>query len=467
MRCEWRALRADRAFWLTLGVFALLIGFGVWNGARWTRAQQSVAPRLAEQVEEKRRSTQEFFEKVAADPRGQFIPYHAGIMAFQLWPPMHLPPAPLGTTAFGQSDLHANVVEVRTRFDWALIPEPLDNPVGLLTGRFDLAFVIVYGLPLLILALCYNLLSGEREGGTLALALSQPVSLPVLMAAKIIVRALLVFAVTVGAALLFLLVFGISLTAPGVLPRLLLWGLVVLCYGAFWFALAAWVGGRGWSSVANAGVLAGIWVALVVIVPALVGAVMETLAPTPPRLALSQAVHRANDKARERSEALLAAFYAAHPEQKPDKADLKDFWTQRYAMDAQVERELEPLLAQVENAATQRQRLASALNLLSPALLTQGALNDIAGSGDARQRAFAAQVDAFRAKWRALFLPRVYRQVGLPPERWNEVPRWTFREETAGQVAWHVLPVCAALVLVTGILAVWSMLLLRRYPVLD
>lgn len=466
MRCEWRVLRADRVLWLTLLVFALFIGLGVWNGARWASVQRSVAPRLTEQMEEKRRSTREFFEKVAADPRGQFIPYHAGITAFQLWPVMHLPPAPLAATAFGQSDLNANVIEVRTRFDWALIPEPLDNPAGLLTGRFDLAFVMIYCLPLLILALCYNLLSGEREGGTLALALSQPVSLPLLLAAKIMVRVLLVFAVTLGAALLFLLLCGTSVTAPGVWPRLLLWSLVVLLYGGFWFALAAWVGGRGWSSVANAGALVGVWVALVVVVPALVGAATETLSPAPPRLALSQAVHRANDNARARSEALLVDYYAAHPEQKPDEVDLKDFWTQRYAMDAGIERKLEPLLAQVENAATQRHRLAGTLNLLSPALLAQGALNDVAGSGDARQRAFTEQVDAFRVQWRALFLPRVFRQVGLPLEQWDVMPRWKFREETVGQVGAHVLPACVALGLVTAILAVGSLFSLRRYLIL-
>jgi len=467
MRCEWRALRADRAFWLALGLFALLIGFGVLNGARWTAVQQGIAPQLAQQAEEKRQENLEFFKKVAADPRGQFIPYHSGIMAFQLWPSLHLPPAPLATSAFGQSDLHANVVEARTRFDWALATEPLDNPMGLLTGRFDLAFVIVYGLPLLILALCYNLLSGEREGGTLALALSQPVGLPVLMAAKIGVRALLVFAVTVGAALLFLLLCGVSPATPGVVPRLFLWAMVVLFYGGFWFVLAAWVGARGWNSVANAGALAGAWVALVVVVPSLTGAAIETFSPAPPRLALSQAVHGANDKAKDRGEALLVAFYAAHPDQKPDKPDLKDFWTQRYAMDAQIEREMEPLLARVENATERRHRLASTLNMLSPALLAQSALNDVAGSGDARHRAFTAQVDGFRAEWRAFFLPRIYRQVGVPLAQWDEMPRWTFREETVGQVAWRVLPVCAVLALVAGVLAVWSQFSLRRYPVLD
>ncbi len=465
MRCEWRALRADRAVWLALGFFALLIGLGVWNGARWTRAQESVAPILAQQWEENRRVNIEFNKKVAADPLKRSILYHSGILAFQLWPAMHLPPAPLGASAIGQSDLNAQVVEARTRFDWARAPEPLDNPVGLLTGRFDLAFVIVYGLPLLILALCYNVLSGEREGGTLALALSQPVSLPVLTAAKILVRALLVFAVTGGAMFLFLLLNGGNPMAPGVAGRLFLWSLVVLFYGAFWFALAVWVNGRGWSSVANAGALAGVWVALVVVVPALVGAATETLLPAPPRLALAQAVQRADDEAKARGEVLLTAHYAAHPEQKPDKPDLNDYWTKRYAMDAHMERDLGPLLAQVENAATRRRRLASGLNLLSPALLAQGALGDVAGNGDARHRAFARQVDAFRAEWRAFFLPRVFRQTGLPLTQWDTVPRFAFQEESRLALASRLLLPCVALLGLSLLLTALSLPRLRRYPV--
>jgi ABC-2 type transport system permease protein len=71
----------------------------------------------------------------------------------------------------------------------------------LLSGRFDLAFVILYLYPLLILSLGYNLVSGEKEAGTLALTLSQPVALRTLVAGKVAMRFAFVLALAVALSL--------------------------------------------------------------------------------------------------------------------------------------------------------------------------------------------------------------------------------------------------------------------------
>jgi ABC-2 type transport system permease protein len=47
-------------------------------------------------------------------------------------------------------------------------------------------------MPLLILALSYNFLSGEREAGTLQMLLSQPISLRSVVSGKIALRFLVV-----------------------------------------------------------------------------------------------------------------------------------------------------------------------------------------------------------------------------------------------------------------------------------
>lgn len=45
----------------------------------------------------------------------------------------------------------------------------LANPVKQLPGHLDLAFVVIYLLPLLCVGLCYNALAREKEVGTYAL----------------------------------------------------------------------------------------------------------------------------------------------------------------------------------------------------------------------------------------------------------------------------------------------------------
>jgi ABC-2 type transport system permease protein len=81
----------------------------------------------------------------------------------------------------------------------------IENPSHLLSGHFDLAFVIVYLFPLLIFALSYNLLSAEREIGTLRLLMSQPLALRTLVPGKVLVRAGALLALAVVAPVLVLL----------------------------------------------------------------------------------------------------------------------------------------------------------------------------------------------------------------------------------------------------------------------
>ena len=50
---EWRALRADATIWVIGGVFAVAIGYGVWNGVRWVAFQRAA---LAEAAAGKRPS---------------------------------------------------------------------------------------------------------------------------------------------------------------------------------------------------------------------------------------------------------------------------------------------------------------------------------------------------------------------------------------------------------------------------
>jgi len=124
-----------------------------------------------------------------------------------------------------------------------------------LAGRFDLAFVLVFLLPLLILVLSYNVLSQEKERGTLQITLAQsPLSIGKLVFGKIVARLTLVLALTIGLSIPGLFVSGATLNSH-TLPRLLLWILATMLYTFFWFALAIAVNAFGRSSATNAVIL--------------------------------------------------------------------------------------------------------------------------------------------------------------------------------------------------------------------
>jgi ABC-2 type transport system permease protein len=101
---------------------------------------------------------------------------------------LHHPTAWAGL-ALGQRDVNPYYLKLRLLgLQGQLYASENVNPAKALSGNFDLAFVLVYLFPLLIIALGFNLLSSEREQGILPLLLAQPVSATQLVGAKLAFR---------------------------------------------------------------------------------------------------------------------------------------------------------------------------------------------------------------------------------------------------------------------------------------
>ena len=193
VRHEWRLLATEGSLWLVVGIFALAIGYGTFNGARWVRFQHAAIDETSREQHERFQRQQAAIVQISAgelkvspfaDPRN---PQTAGSRLGARYAVM--PPAPLAALSIGQSDLLPWYFKVTSDAkENVTAGAELENPHRLLIGRFDLAFVLIYLYPLLILAMTYNVLSGEKEQGTLALTLSQPVSLRRLLAGKLMLR---------------------------------------------------------------------------------------------------------------------------------------------------------------------------------------------------------------------------------------------------------------------------------------
>jgi ABC-2 type transport system permease protein len=470
-RHEWRALAADRTSWLVAVLFTLVAGYALINGASWVRFQERTLAAVAADDAERLGSVTEQIGRIEAgaeeapspfrDPRrpaavgGNLGRQHAT-----------LPPGPLTALAVGQSDIHPYYVPVSTRGRAAAISnDELENPVHLLAGRFDLAFVLVFLFPLLILALSYNLLSQEREGGTLAMLLSQPIGLRRVVGGKVLARFALVVGLAVLLTLAGALAVGVELGGGGA-ARLGLWVGVVVLYGAFWFGLAAAVNALGRGSAANAVALASLWLLLVVLVPALLNTAAATLYPVPSRVEMIGATREAARQASEEGSALLARYYEDHPELLPEgEVNLADFAALGWAVQRSVDQQIVPVRAHFEGQLARQQALIERFRYLSPAILAQGAFNDLAGTGDARNRHFVSQVDGFHAEWLAFFGPRILRQQMLGSDDLAALPTWSFREEPTGLVAARAGVAAGGLGLLALLIAAATTVLLRRFPV--
>lgn len=470
LRHEWRTLSADATVWLVGGVFAAAIGYGVWNGVSWTAFQQrALAAAQAEETERYARLEQQLADlrqpgaKVSpfADPRN---PTAFGSRVGPRY--AALPPAPLAPLSIGQSDLLPYYFKVSTDARENIVSATeIENPARLLAGRFDLTFVVIYLYPLLILALCYNMLSAEKEQGTLAMALSQPVALRTLAAGKVVLRAAVVIGLVVALSAVAMLVTGVDLAAGGAAARLALWVAAVTVYGLFWFALATFVAAWGWTSTTNATILATAWLVLVVMAPSLFNLVVTSLYPVPSRVELVQATREASDEANKAGAQALARYYDDHPELAtgdPDQA-MNDFNIVRVAVNDDVERRVRPLVSRYESQVAAQQATIDRLQFLSPAILMQNALNDVSGTGTARHRHFMAQVDAFHRDWRGHFVPLIFAKRTV--DSLAAVPRFEFREEDTASVAARVLAGLGGLVLPAVALAITGLRRMRNFPI--
>ncbi|MFT5435353.1 MAG: ABC-2 type transport system permease protein, partial [Myxococcota bacterium] len=300
LKLEWRILRRDKAALGVLAIFAAFLIVAAVAGGRY-------ASTMADGLDKGDSQQADRFDSLRTELAGQKTgPLGAKDARDPAWMGQEgagrlatLPPAPLAPVAVGQRDLHPQAVRVTT--DSHLTSEretetPMSGPTRLMTGAFDPAFLFVVLFPLVIIALSYELLSGERERGTLAMLLSQPVTQGSLVLGKAGARAIALCGVTLVFALAGLLIAGADLTAPGALLQAALYALILVAWAIFWFAAAVAVNAFGSTSARNALLLVGLWLIIVVVAPGLIHVGVDAVYPAPSRIEL---MHEAREAARD------------------------------------------------------------------------------------------------------------------------------------------------------------------------
>jgi len=451
---ELRQLRSDRMAFACVGLFFCLLLYALANGTFHQERQQQTLAATANEESERFAKLKAQLLRIESgqgsaagflDPRsGTAIGNTSGARYIAL------PPAPLGTLSVGLGDLHPYFYKLSLRSkSFTLNNEELENPLNLLSGPFDLAFGIVILFPLFLIALNYNLLSAEREQGTLALILSQPVDLRALVLGKLLVRGGALLVVAIGVTLAGGLTYGLG---EAVSSRLLAWTGIIFLYGLFWLGLCVWVNAWGRSSATNAIALSALWLGFCLIIPSALNIAASALYPIPSRVEMIQALRTAGKEAQEQGSRLLSRYLEDHPEFAPapapgTQAAAPDFGSITYAVQIEVDKRTEPVLARFEKAIERQQGLVDQLRYLSPAVLAQGALNEFSGTGLARYRGFQHQAERFHRNWQEYFFPKIFQKVKLTSGEIESLPRFQYREETLSDVFARSAPLTVVLLL--------------------
>lgn len=446
MRCEWRQLRTDLGWWTALALLLACVFYALHNGR--VRLDERARSILAEQRDETERLAT-LTKLLGQIERGEVKPPDAPyrdpgnaiyVGRRQAATVAYLPDAPLAVTAVGLADLYPHSFQVSAGSkDSFLFVDEIANPTHLLSGSFDVAFVLVYLYPLVLLALSYNVLSNEREQGTLALTVASSAPLMTVLVGKLAVRTGSVIAaaiVSIGGYLLA--------TVPGVgfVPLALL-TLVIGLYGLFWVALALLVNSLGRDSSFNTVALVMIWVVLLLVAPAALNATAQVLHPTPPRSEMVLAVRDAAIDAERDREATEARFRDEHRSTSDGAADRGDARTQlALAVTLAADARADAMLANHEAQVRAQRRLSDRLAFLVPPVLINDAIVELAGNGPTRWDDYLERIGKFHVRWQSFFVDRASRGAALTSADYKLFPRFESSEaqmQSLGAIAPRVL----------------------------
>jgi ABC-2 type transport system permease protein len=399
---ETRMLATRRLTW-AIGALLLAMLIATASGHQQAGSRQNeIAHALAESAgaRTQARATAARPERPAEQYRDPGDPYGYLFYAARLHAIRALPP--LALIATGDSDLLPTVIAITPGHAEARGAATLANPRLARIGRFDLAFVLVYLVPLALIAIAGTVMSAEREGGQLPLLRAQPVGLGRIALARFAALALVTIPATLAMVWLALgLVGAVNGASAGMLGVL---GLDLVCLMLFWLALA---GGASALRISGSASLTGlllIWAVMGFVMPLACGWWAGLAAPS--RIMAVQTARavaaRFDADAVGQTGLWLQRHAPGLPPEASQRADL-----QRLALDGLTNDALIPsrhaAQAYDHNAALWQEKLAPA----SPMLLLEQALLAAAGQDRNDSLHFTEQADRHALDLEARFTPAI------------------------------------------------------------
>ncbi len=348
-------------------------------------------------------------------------------------------PSSWASLSIGQRDQRSFNLKVRAlALHGQLYDGDLTNPLLAALGTFDFAFVLVALVPLLVVALCHDLISGEREAGTWPLVKAQPAAPLMVLGTKVSARY----------AVLLTLVSAVVVAAPlatgapwdARVPTLIL---LMAVYLLAWVSVSMLVATLGRPSDVNALVLLGVWVLLVVVGPAL--AVMAGAArhPTPEALELTVAQRQGYHASWDRPvPETMAPFVARYPQWASAPVPTDRYSTAwYYAMQQRGDDEATPAAAAYRDALVARQAWVARWLRLFPPADVQRAIDRMARTDLPAHLAYLDSVASFHEGLTRHFLPVMFREPTIGEVDWRHLPRHDHVDEG---VAGDLLPASAS-----------------------
>jgi len=469
--------------WAIVAVLLLSFAWGAHNAAHLHRLQneaQANARRLEQEWDAGVRAKAEEYRVSASQP----LPYWqdptdiAGFSQYFLFKHSVKPHLPASPLAAGVSDLLPSRLRVKLPTPFALDSSyDFHNPRALALGPFDLAFAIVYLLPVALI-LAFGLLGTfERDRGVLRLIAAQSVAPATWMGARVGAVATVMLPAIWISLLIALAAAGVPLLAAA--PEMIAALLLVGAYALFWMALNYWVLSRWPRAPEAVGALVVVWAMLVIGVPLIANSALSLLAPGTSAAEYVDAKRRIDDQVQADGDDIVAAAFKATPAlaNLVDRMSSIDYATRLTFIAPENERRLAALKARSDAARWVQDRAATWISLVTPPMGVETALMRLAGTDLQRHRDFEQQTREYQLQLRSYLYPLIHAQIVTPTPRpapqsygrfsftdYESVPSFQMRAESSAARVASAVPITVWLCVLAVLMAVAAVRRSRRWP---
>lgn len=460
---ERRNLLSDKAQFVLLAAFLVVCLYAVWIGAHHRSSVET--------------TTQAFLEAGIADAdawRERIVDIESGAVAPEddifagsamgVYLPAVSGPGPLSDLSIGVTDLQPMTAMVS---QWRTVERlfgsyQFQSPAAIASGPFDMAFVVIFVLPLLMIALAYDVLAEDRERGRLGLVLSQPISVRDLVFARLRVR--------LGAVLIILLLalavgFFVGASEAGAAQRagrFAIWVAIAVAYFAFWFMTIAWAVSLNRKGETTVLLLAAVWALNGLIGPATLAAGAEALHPAPSRLAFLSDTREASSEAYKSRADVMQGMLLDHPQLTVENYSLPEYIRTSFLVTQSVDESVSPVLESFDRVHENRHQLLSRVQYASPAIVALQTFNTVSGSSLERQKKYEREVRAFKHDLAENVEEKVLLGERLTVAEYDVLPRFLFVESSAHDVALSAMGPLTYFIGLAGLIGVSAVRNLNR-----
>ena len=349
----------------------------------------------------------------------EYIDGHIGLLLYYVRFAFANDQSSLAGLSIGQRDMRqaAQLINIRNLEEQKNTSEFL-NPFFQLLGNLDFSFVLIYLFPLIIIALCFNIWSEEKESGRWSLLSIQSEHPKSVILSKLLLR--LVIVLFLFLLLLFTAIFYLQLPADHILLSIA--GISIL-YICFWFSLSWWVISLGKSSKQNAIILLSSWILLTTVLPALTNSIVSYQYPIPEAYETTidsrDGYHTKWDQPKEPTIEKFKEHYPQYEQYNhPEDASFSWFWY--FAMQQMGDDESLEARQAMKKKLNKRIELTKNIGFIVPSIHTQLSMNALCRTDMMNYLNYMEALEAYHEKLRMSFYPKIFEAHPIQDQNWSE-----------------------------------------------